>query len=301
MLHDIEPDEINSDISTFIYARFVGAPVDPSEPSQSSRATWYSASDIKTLVDLSCGLFIFASTVIAFVLARGHAAGREKRLRDVLNSVKASARTTEPLDEIYSFILTEASSGLEEDERHDLQVLLAGILALREPLSIRGFAELVKISVRQLRALLEDLHAIINVPVDDDVGGLRTLHASFSDYLQLRAPAAQHIDIALGREQLLHACFERMQAEDLCFNVSRSASSYRRNPDGRPSFLPRSLEYACLQWAPHLGEVAEPARFEHAIKAVFVPKFLFWLEVVSVLRRVDDGLRALAFTDSLVW
>ena len=300
VLHDIEPDEVNSDISTFIHARFTGAPVDPSEPSQSSGTTWYSASDIETLVGLSCGLFIFASTVIAFVLARGHAAGREKRLRDVVNSVKPRPRTTEPLNEIYSFILAEASSELEEDECHDLQVLLTKILALREPLSIRGFAELVKISVRQLRALLEDLHAVINVPADNDSGDLRTLHASFSDYLQLRAPNELQVDISLGRELLLRACFDRMQAADLCFNVSRSASSYQRNPDVRPTFIARSLEYACLQWVYHFEEISDRVRYEQMIDGIFLPKLLFWLEVVSVLRRFDDGRRALVAAEFLV-
>ena len=49
-----------------------------------------------------------------------------------------------------------------------------------------------------------------------------------------------------------------------------------------------------MQWAFHLKEVANPARFEPAVNTIFIPKFLFWLEVVSILHRVDDGLRGLA-------
>ena len=301
VLHDIDPEEVSSDISRYIEAKFATTPLDSTGESPPSNAAWYSSSDIATITARSDGLFIFASTAVKFILEKGHATGRAKRLRDIVDQASSPHGTTKPLDRMYALILNQALHSFETDERIDLRLLLAQLLALREPLSVRGFAELVSVSVDVLRSALETLHTVINVPPDSDVGDLRTLHASFGDFLQHRAPDTLRVDLDGGRERLLRACFGRMQARDLCFNVSRSASSYQRNPAGRPTFIPRSLEYACVQWGFHAGEVENPTRFAPNIEAVFMPKFLFWLEVVSVLRRVDDGLRALAFATSLVW
>ena len=285
VLHYIDPVHVSSDISRYIRKNFATTPLDPTGESQSSDTTWYSTSDIDRITTHSNDLFIFASTAVSFILAKGYATGRAKRLRDVVNQASSPHGTTIPLDRMYELILNQALPSLEMDEPMDLQILLAQLLALREPLSVRGFAELVNTSIDELRNVLETLHTVINVPPDSDVGDLRTLHASFGDFLQHRAPKALRVDVDEGRERLLRACYARMQESDLCFNVSRSASSYQHNPDHRPAFISRSLEYACMQWAFHLGEVDNMARFERDIERVFLPKFFFWLEVVSAPRR----------------
>ena len=225
---------------------FATTPLDSTSDSQLKKATWYSSSDIDSIATRSNGLFIFASTAVKFILEKGHATGRAKRLRDVVGQASSPHGTTAPLDSMYELILRQGLQSFEMDERIDLQLLLAQLLVLREPLSVRGFAELVKISIDELRSVFETLHAVVNVPPDSDVGDLRTLHASFGDFLQHRAPDALRVDIDKGREHLLHACFARMQAKDLCFNVSRSASSYQRNPTGRPTVHPTGVGVCML-------------------------------------------------------
>ena len=298
--HDIDPEEVGRDIARYVAMTFTATLLEPTGESPSANATWYSSSDVASITSRSNGLFIFASTAVKFILEKGHAIGCAKRMRDIIDPTSLPHGTTEPLDRMYELILKQGLHLLEMDERIDLQLMLAQLLALREPLFVRGFAELVKILIDELRSIFETLCTVVNIPQDNDVGDLRTLHTSFGDFLQHRAPDAFRVDISGGGERLLHACFGRMQAKDLCFNVSRSASSYQRNPGGRPTFIPWSLEYACLQWPFHLGGVSDLACFESRVKAVFVAKFLFWLEVVSILWPINDGLQALAFAEPLV-
>ena len=71
---------------------------------------------------------------------------------------------------------------------------MACILTARMPLSITILAELLDQKANLLRSSLRRLRAVVNVPDEYNQPGLRTLHASFGDYLFERA--APNIRIA---------------------------------------------------------------------------------------------------------
>ena len=74
--------------------------------------------------------------------------------------------------------------------------------------------------------------------------------------------------------------------ERLYFNISQSRSSYERNSTAKPDSVVPSIEYACLQWIYHISSLPDPSIRDEETRDIFCPRFLFWLEVMSVLNRV---------------
>jgi len=143
---------------------------------------------------------------------------------------------------------------------------------------------------------LSDLHAIVHVPDDDSERGLRTVHASFGDYLYSRAASSIRISASLGHDILARGCLRRFAQDDLCFNVSQSQSSFKPNSRDVSGRIALSLIYACLQWAHHIDSASNRSEFDEDVGQVFRPKFLFWLEVLSITGKVGlaSGLLRIA-------
>ena len=120
-LHTIDIDEVTEDIRLYIHDAFSKQPLDEA---------WYTDSDVDLLTDLADGLFIFASTVIAYVLDTESVYDRAARLRTAVFAMKDSTVATRPLDAMYEFVLTRASSTakVEPAELETTQKVLACVL-----------------------------------------------------------------------------------------------------------------------------------------------------------------------------
>ena len=287
-LHTIGVGEVTEDIRLYISNAFTNSPLAKS---------WYSDADVNNLATLSEGLFIFASTVIAYVLEAQSVKRRANRLLTALLAVKDSKVAPRPLDAIYEFVLTRASdtAKVEPKELEETLRVLACILATRTPLSVTALADLLEMEADDLRDSLRQLQAVVHVPEEGDQSGLKTLHASFGDYLFAR----RRIQPLFGDETLARGCL-RIMRERLHFNVSNSQSSYEPNPATRPGSITLSLEYACMQWIYHVAGLKEPSMLDHEIDEAFCPRFLFWLEVISVLDRVWRAAAMLLLAASTV-
>jgi len=223
-LHDIEPTYVTADIRLYIRTTL---------EKSTAGSTWYDEIDVYQLARLSGGLFIFASTALAYILRRTEAPGRSERLRTLKTQTSGSTLATGPLDDMYLLVLTQASDPkiYEAAERDEMRRIIAVILSTRAPLTLKSLAEVLGLTTEHLRGALEGLHAVISVPKEDDKGPLRALHASFGDFICTRAP--EHIRIAkeYGNVELARTCLERMDADDLCFNISRATTSYGQRYD----------------------------------------------------------------------
>jgi len=275
-LHMVDDKLVTSDIRLY---------VQKSLEKSSKSLGWYTDADLDCIATMSAGLFIFASTALAYILGRKDTPGRVARLRTVKQQSSTSALATAPLDKMYSLVLTQASNPntYEPTELEETRRIVAVILSARTPLSVNVLAELLGLSPEYLRGALDELHAVISVPDEDDAGELRTLHASFGDFLFTRAPEHIRIEKDLGHQELAKACLRRMSADDLCFNVSRSRSSYERNPKTKPDWIAQSLIYACLHWAHHIADASPMISLSDSIDSVLRVKLLFWLELLSVM------------------
>jgi len=292
-LHTIKPAQVTADIQLYIQRTFENAP---------TAAAWYSHDDIDELTTLSGGLFIFASTALAYILRRKDVPGRLERLRMVKMQTSNPTLATSPLDRMYSHILTQATDPdtLEPAELDETRRIVAIILSARAPLTLKGLAEILGLSSEHLRGALDGLHAVILIPEEDNEGELRTLHTSFSDFIFVRAPEHIRIHKEFGHDELARGCLQRMASDDLCFNVSRCTTSYKPNPLIKPDWIASSLIYACLQWAHHVNLASASSLFDNAIETVFRHKLLFWLELLSVIGEIGRAAVLLRVATSAV-
>jgi len=263
--------------------------------------------EVESLVRHCDGLFIVAATALRYTMGEGAdaAVARFKRLLDTSRD-NFSACAASPLDNMYALILLEAArvDGSENTDLPGLLRLLASLLSARMKLSIQALADLLDLKTYDVRASLSRLHSVVHVPEEDDMPGLRTVHASFGDYLHGRADSHIRFPRSFGQAILAHACLITM-GRRLYFNISHSSSSYQLNPSKRPASISLALEYACLHWAHHMIACASNDEmrsnsfsFDFEIGQRFRPNLLFWLEVLSVLGKISlaPGLLSIVCT-----
>jgi len=294
-LHAVNKQEVDADIHRYITETLTTKLSD--KPNIRAKFT---ESVVEDLVQICDGLFIVAATALKHTFGAG-AVAVEARFKKLLNDSRdgLNSRVAAPLDRMYQSILEEAA---REDQSRYLPQLLASILTARMTLSITALADLLAQEPFDVRESLSYLHAVVDVPDHNDEPNVRTVHASFGDYLFARAADRIRISRTLGHETLTHACLDVMNRQ-LCFNVSKSASSYEANPAFKPGSIRLSLEYACMHWAHHVAIFrlsddisSKTSAIDVAIGSLFRPKLLFWLEVLSVLRKVGlaSGLLLMA-------
>lgn len=183
--------------------------------------------EIESIFQFSSGLFIVAAFALGYTFRTGRdvAVTKFKRLlkglRDGLDT-----RATVQLDLMYKFILDEATREYWDEDPETLFRLLASLLTARMPLSITTLGELLGTECYDVRASLNHLHAVIDVPDREDVAGLRTLHATFGDYLIRYPQLHDHITLAHGYTGV---------GQQLDHSVTQSRSSNETNSSTEPN------------------------------------------------------------------
>ena len=318
-LHTVDMEQVSTDIRLYISSRLYSTP---------TLRSLFVDEDVDMLVQLCDGLFIVAATALQYALGGG-ADVAEQRFTTLLNASRdsLSIRATGGLDYMYGMILEDAAKEDEiaGDRLPSVLHMLATLLSARMILSVSALSELLEVPTRRLHARMDRLHAVVHVPDEDNDPGLRTLHASFGDYLFGRAPINVRIPESLGHKTLAQACLHIMEKR-LYFNVSRSGSSYETSK--KPDSVTLSLEYACMHWVYHtspLPKVSKTVRttkgslcqlllscfpcnsnspkaseLEVQIGRIFCPRLLFWLEVMVVLGQVRRAAAMLTFAAASV-
>jgi len=287
-LQSVDKEQVTADIRLYIVAKLLSTP---------RLRTRFSASDADMLAQLCDGLFIVATTALKYTFERGNDTA-PMRFKKLLNASRDGLSTgaAAPLDRMYTLILEDAAR-VEEPEGGGLAAmlqLLAVLLSTRMTLSVMALADLLDRPSDDTRAVLSLLHAVVHVPEDDHEPGLRTLHASFGDYISSRAPSHVRVSHSDSHDTSARAAV-RVMEERLHFNISQSHSSYELNAPMTPSGITLSLQYACTQWVYHVASLPDPSALDTMISTIFCPRFLFWLEVMSVLGQVQRAAAMLHF------
>jgi len=129
---------------------------------------------------------------------------------------------------------------------------------------------------------------VVFVPEMNDEDELRLLQTSFVDFFSRSKLQNSRISESYGHDALARGCLRRLAADDLCFNISRTQSSYDANPPSEIA-ISRSLRYACIAWPHHVYNASDPSVYDDEINSVLRRKFLFWLEVTSRIANADHS------------
>ncbi|KAF7967810.1 hypothetical protein HWV62_32965 [Athelia sp. TMB] len=244
---------------------------------------WPGEMIIDRLVAFAAGLFIWAATAMKYLYI-GNPAQRLENL--------AQDRTAFTLHDLYR---TALLSVWDSEMAVACKQVLGLVIVSQAPLTdetitnMLGFAD----SGTTCRLVLQRLGCVIHGSEGQTV---RMLHKSFPDYLTNHGACgseAWFIDVQEHQLALAHACLRIMNTQ-LHFNMCDLESSHVPNAhienlsECVEAAIPFSLSYSCQFWGHHLHHVlsGEPSVLP-AIVQLFGSKFLYWLEVLSLLGEVQ--------------
>ncbi|KIM26666.1 hypothetical protein M408DRAFT_72315 [Serendipita vermifera MAFF 305830] len=241
---------------------------------------WPGETVIGQLTDLAKGLFIWIKTVIK-LLERGQL---QRTLKQVLDGAGSMAS-------LYRDILNTSFPNPSNEDTNDFHSILGAIIFAKTPLDVASLTNLFSMDDSTIGYICNGLYSIL-----DPGETLRIHHQSFVDFLldPKECPAPFLVGRQRENRTLTTACLQVMK-KCLRFNICGLESPYICNQDVpdldsrvKASISPH-LSYSSCHWASHLIETNFDAEVYEALQHFMNNQFLFWLEVLSFIKRVNVG------------
>ena len=255
------------------------------------------------LCERAAGFFVHAIATVRFIDQKTK--NPETQLYRLLQSLKSGiegrtefrAKTT--LDSLYTSILQETFDDPEDDS--NVRFVLSAVVLAINPLSPSTIAALLGFKPRDVFPLLSSAHSLL-VLQEDINHPVRPFHKSFPDFIT---------DSTRSTNPRFHVCPSDQHAKPLvgCLELMnlRLEQNICKHPDGvtnsevdglkerTKQYIDDALEYAYRSWHKHLIDKI-PAQTSKTLYKFLTEKFLFWLEVLSVIGAVRDATDALETT-----
>ena len=279
--------QANVDIQTFFEQRF--AEIASDYPSLQS---WPGPSVIKHLTDRAAGLFIWADTVIRFL---------EQGLpKEQLNLILSEEFREEGdvIDQLYLKIL-KISFNNNAKVITVFKRVVGVIVMAKTPLSRADLGYFLgqQDGEESIDFILSHLSSVISNCNSD--GRIHISHLSFTEFIcdPKRCQEDFAIDRSVQSRIMTLACLQVMEAS-LRFNICELETSHLRNDDFDlmpriQKFIPTHLSYACSFWAEHLRVTMVDTQLLCAVKDFMETRLLFWLEVLSLVKKINIASKAL--------
>ena len=294
VLHEVEPSQVNRDIRLLFRHKFLELRVADG---------WPTKEQLDLLCDRAAGLFVYAVATVGFVAQRNK--NPKKQLERLLQSLEsgfegsARLRANVTLDSLYMSILHE---GFDDDDPNVRSILGAVVLAIN-PLSPSSIAALLDLDQDDVSPLLSSVRSLLLLQ-DDINHPVRPFHKSFPDFIidptrcadsRFRiSPSDQHAQLVVGCLELMNRTLEK----NMCHLPEAVVNSDVGDMAERiKEYINPALQYACRSWHIHFAHGHATSIFipkiTSALHKFLERKFLFWLEVLSVLGSVRNAVSAL--------
>jgi len=307
-IHDIEESLVQADIKVYLEDELIKL-----AETWGLDDGWPPSTEVDAIVGNANKPFIYAATTIRYV--KEDSGDPRMRLSEMASTSQIGKRTSQSsssktalIDELYMAILERAVHRLNEVENQLVRMVLKLIVCAQTPLTFVGIADLLiasgefefEIPISRVRTALKLLHSVVSSPMDGD-GVATTFHASFSDFLfdSRRCGTINHIPFRQSHQDLARMCLYFMDKSLTVDNISESdrwqtvdAIIEQKKIESRIS---SALTYACMFWASHIdtGSFDEIRGLSKELDRFLSHQVLRWLEVLSLLRRLDTGLEVL--------
>jgi WD40 repeat protein len=308
VLHDIEPSQVDNDIRLFFTHGFSELAL-----RRPGLDDWPTKEQLDLLCKRAAGLFVYAVATVKFIDKRS--ANPIERLNLLLRSPEGSGREARTkfnenttLDSLYTSVL-ERAFGDDDDPDNDPKVrsVLGAMILAANPISSSSIAMLLDLDPhRDVFPLLSSAQSLLTL--QDTNHPVQPFHRSFPDFIIdpdrctnqrfYVSPHHHHSQLLIGCLNLLGRTLEKNMCK-LPDGVANSDISDLKERTER--YLDPTLRYACQSWHAHLvggyGTSAYTSEITSALHRFLESKFLFWLEVLSVLgvvRNAVDALQAAA-------
>jgi hypothetical protein len=301
VLQSISPSIVDHDISVFLEHKLtVIGQYDEQE------AGWPGTERIQHLVSIASGLFIWAATACRFIC---EGQSTEERLCLLLEGSNAPATPEEHLNGIYTTVLQNSlQPGSMEQERQRFcmmpRQILGTIVVLSAPLSLKSLTKLLYTSKSQVNRALKGLHAILDIPSDEN-RPLYLHHPSFRDFLLNNNRCKDRnfwVDEKQAHQTLADSCIQVMSTSlkhDICGLNTPGTLISDVDSNRIQDFLPLEVQYASLYWVYHLQKSGTQLYDQGQVHQFLQEKFLFWLEALSWMGKISEGIYAIATLEAL--
>ena len=306
VLHEVEPGQVTKDIRLFFRHSF-------SELKRYRRGLgdWPTEEQVNLLCERAAGLFVHAVATFRFIDEKNNSP--KKQLDRLLQSQESSIlegktklKANATLDSLYTSILKEAYGGDDPENDPRVRSILGAVVLATNPLSPSTIAGLLGFELEEVLPLLSSLHSLLILQEDTD-HPVRPFHKSFPDFIidPIRcADPRFRVHPPDQQAELLFGCLETMNRElkrNICKlpdgAVNAEVVDLRKRTN---EHIGQALEYACRSWHKHLVG-AIPARITPILRRFLEEKFLFWLEVLSVLGAAKEAVHALEAAEKCEW
>jgi len=298
VLHGVEPDQVNSDIQLFFKHSFLELlPLWPGldgwPPGEQQH---------HELCKRAAGLFVYAAAAVKFI--SNNQWDPKKQLNILLDSQKIGVDEWEALDSLYTSILQQAFSSRKPGYYSTVRSTLGAVILATNPLSPPTIAKLLGFNAKDVSHLLSLVNSLLILQDSDHP--VRPFHKSFPDFITDPDRCTNqrfYISPPNYHAELLVACFDLMNQlqKNMCQLPDGVANSDVSDLEGKiKKYINPALQYACVSWHTHLiGVGMAPVNLPTitlALGKFLQAKFLFWLEVLSVLGAVRNAVEALQVT-----
>ena len=304
VLHGVEPSQVKSDIQLFYKYNFSDI-----RSRQQGLDDWPTDEQLDLLCQRAAGLFVYAMATVKFIDQKNK--NPKKQLDWLIQSQesgtegKVQLRDGTTLDLLYMSILHEAFGDNEPEDDAKVQSVLGAVILAANPLSPSTIATLLGFDPMDVFPLLSSVHSLLILP-NDIHHPVQSFHKSFPDFIIdpnrctnprfCLHPPNQHTNILGG-------CFKLMNQElkqNMCNLPDAVIDSEVKDLKQRTEkHINKALEYACRSWKVHLSDttLAQKIKIMPVLHCFLEEKFLFWLEVLSVLGAAREVVNALERTE----
>ncbi|KAF9790924.1 hypothetical protein BJ322DRAFT_1208238 [Thelephora terrestris] len=299
-LHEVKPSEVKKDIRALFQHEF-------SELAHRRRGLddWPSEVQLNLLCERAAGLFVYAMATIRVICDQN--ADPRTQLNDLLQSpgssvlegkTKFSAQKT--LDSLYLSVLQKAFGDDYPERDPKIRSILGAVVLAANPLSPSTIATLLGLTTEGVFLPLLSAHSLL-ILQDNSSCPVRPFHKSFPDFIIDPGrcanprfhvfPPKHHMELLVGCLNLLNQKLER----NMCNLPDAVTNSEVVDLKERTQkYIGQALEYACKSWHKHLPKTTlAESDITSALYQFMEKKFLFWLEVLSILGTAREAVVAL--------
>ncbi|KAL3485650.1 putative wd40 protein [Aspergillus germanicus] len=298
ILHEIPASVIERDISLFLEHKLVKI-----RRQRDLGLDWPGEASFRTLLSMSIPLFISAATICR--LFEDCNLDPEQCLSEILQYRNEESRLERTYLPVLNRVVSRYHGSRQAQIIRDVRELLGTIVLLERPLSMLSLSELTGLTSSALKARINSLHSVLNVP-DSEVVPLRILHLSFRDFLldpHTRDKTPFWVDEEEVNFRLGNYCLSVMRKwlrKNIC--QLQSHGTKREDIDSKLMCidLPPELQYACRYWIHHVVRAKDLMIQIDYVFAFLEVHFLHWVEVMSILGIVSEVIVGIAYLQSVL-
>jgi len=300
ILHHVEPRVVHSDIRLFFKHELSKLPDRPQD--------WPTDEQLDSLCQRAAGFFVYAVATVGFLKHKFKCPS--SRLNVITKSPESTAyegkmalKVYASLDSLYTSIFQVAFCENNAEDDAMVRSVLSAVVLVTTPLSPSAIATLIGFECNEVTRLLGSVQSLLVLHEDID-HPVQPFHKSFLDFVvdptrcsnpRFYISPDYQIELFLRCLELMDKSLKRNICSIPDYALNSEVEDLQRRIE--ESGIRGALEYACRSWHNHLIVKANrTADMVSALRHFLEEKFLFWLEVLSILGAVGDAVRALNVT-----